>query len=356
MRPTNFANGLGMLRRQFLALGVMSLGGCASLFMQEEEEASIEDLLADTTKDANARLVGDVANAWGMTWLKVESVALVNGLAGTGSNPPAGPQRQALIDEMQTHRVSNPNELLASPSASLVLVRGFLPPGVRKEDRFDVEIRVPNRSETTSLRNGWLMLSRLRELEPLGGVARQGHVIGLAEGNVIVDAAFHDGNEKVLETRGWVLGGGKSHLTRTLGLAMKTEHLSIQTSALVGAAINQRFQLMDGGKKGVANPKRESFVELTVHPTYRHNVPRYMRVVRSIALKEKPAERAQRLKLLETRLNEPTSASQAAVQLEAIGRDADVRGRLHEPDGRPPGLSQNDGELRPGQGAVVRDA
>ena len=322
MKPTML--GESILRRQFMALGLASLGsGCASLFVTEEPDSSLEELLEDTTSsDSGTTLVGTVSTPWGLSWLKVEAVALVNGLNNTGSNPPAGPQRQSLVDEMQTHRVPNPNELLASPTSSLVLLRAYLQPGIRKEDRFDVEVRIPSRSETTSLRGGWLMLSRLRELEALGGVARQGHVIGLAEGNVIIESAFTDGDDKVLQTRGWVLGGGKSNLTRTLGLAMKSDHHSIRTASLVGAAINSRFQLMDHGKKGVANPKRENFVELAVHPTYRHNIPRYVKVIRAIALNEKSTERAARMRDLELKLNEPTTAAMAALQLEAIGREA----------------------------------
>jgi hypothetical protein len=324
MKPKSLMLSETILRRQFLALGLTSLGsGCSSLMVTEEPDANLDALLADTTtEESGTTLVRNVALAWGLNWLKIEAVALVNGLNNTGSNPPAGPQRQALVDEMQTHRVPNPNELLASPATSLVLLRATLPPGIRKEDRFDVEVMIPRRSETTSLRGGWLMLSRMRQLEELGGVARQGHVIGLAEGNVIIESAFTDGNDKVLENRGWVLGGGKSHLTRTLGLTMRNDHRSIKTSTLVGAAINARFQLLDHGKKGVANPKREDFIELAVHPTYRHNIPRYLQVIRSIAINEKPQQRADRLRDLEVKLNEPTMAYKSALQLEAIGREA----------------------------------
>jgi hypothetical protein len=49
-----------------------------------------------------------------------------------------------LVDEMQTRSVGSPNTLLASPTTSLVLVRAVLPPGVKKDDRIDVQNGMPD--------------------------------------------------------------------------------------------------------------------------------------------------------------------------------------------------------------------
>jgi flagellar basal body P-ring protein FlgI len=89
----------------------------------------------------------------------------------------------------------------------MVLLRAYLPPGVQKGDPLDVDVSVPGRSETTSLRGGWLMLSRLRQMEPMGGTVRMGNVDGIAEGDVLVDGLFEGKSDRVLETRGRVLGG-----------------------------------------------------------------------------------------------------------------------------------------------------
>jgi flagellar basal body P-ring protein FlgI len=111
---------------------------------------------------------------WGTNYVVLEGVALVTGLDQNGSDPPPSAQRSALLNEMQTHDVRNPNFVLASPDTSLVLVRTFLPPGVQKGDRIDVEVRVPARSETKSLENGWLMQTRLREVAVLDDSVRTG--------------------------------------------------------------------------------------------------------------------------------------------------------------------------------------
>ncbi len=253
----------------------------------------------------------------------MEGVGLVTGLDKTGSDPPPSPQRTALISDMQTYEVKNPNMVLESPETSLVLVRGFLPPGVQKGDRYDVEVRIPTRSETTSLRGGWLMRSRLREMAVLDSAVHSGHVEGLAEGHVLIDAVFNGGEDKVSEVRGRVLGGGVALTSRPIGLAIQSEQHSIRTSSQVGIAINSRFHTYDRGmKRGVATPKRDNFVELEVHPRYKHNLMRYVRIIQNIPLGESPADQVRRLELLERKLLEPATSATAALQLEALGKES----------------------------------
>ena len=135
--------------------------------------------------------VGDLTVPNGMNYLKVESIGLVTGLKNTGSTPPSGMHRQMLIDEMQTHDVENPNALLSSPRTSLVMLRGYLPPGVRKGDAFDIEVRIPSHSQTSSLRDGFLLRSRMRELAVLNQNVRTGHVAALSEGSVLALSLIH---------------------------------------------------------------------------------------------------------------------------------------------------------------------
>lgn len=312
-----------------LAILVAAAPGCTSaLILPKESDTPAKlvevDTAAGNSDDAEQapRFVKDLASPWNTTYLKVESVGLVTGLAGTGSDPPPSPQRAMLLDEMEKHDVKNPNQVLASPDTSLVLVRGYLPPGVQKGDPFDVEIRLPSRSETKSLRGGWLMKARLREVAILNNAMRTGRVDAFAQGPVVVDAAFEN-SEEVHLTRGHVLSGGVAAISRPLGLVVREDQHSVRTSAMIGAAINTRFCTFDRGiKRGVATPKRDDFIELAVHPGYKHNLGRYVRVIQNIALRESPAERHARIQLLEQKLLEPTTCLEAALQLEAIGKDA----------------------------------
>lgn len=304
-------------------IGLLSVVGCNSpLFRSQSPEQADLEFLTEEVEDDATELVGYKTVPVGMNYLKIEGVALVNGLEGTGSDPSPSPLRTALIGEMQSHEVSQPQTLLESTSNSLVVVRGYLPPGVQKGDWFDVEVVVPAKSKTSSLRGGYLLRSRMREMRVMENAVRSGHVVGLAQGSVLVDSIFEGTSDGVLETRGRVLGGGQSQIARPLGIAIRGES-TVRQAAQIGTVINARFHKSDrSGQSGVARPMRDNYIEIAMHPRYKNNVGRYMRVIRSIAIRETPGERMIRIESLERRLLEPTTSARAALQLEAIGEDA----------------------------------
>ena len=174
------------------------------------------------------------------------------------------------------------------------------------------------RREATSLRGGWLMRSRLRELAVLDNRVHEGNVFGFAEGPVLVDPSSAD---EVQNGRGRILGGGISMISRDLRLSLKGEHRSVVASAQVGEAINRRFYSFVGGiQQGVAKPKTDEFIELKIHPRYKDNIERYVRVIRSLPIRESAAEQAARIALLERQLMDPITSSNAALRLEALGK------------------------------------
>ncbi len=299
-------------------LGLMT--GCQSSFFRAQSPDSTEALVED---EVAANLVGKWALPTGLNGQKVEFIGLVNGLAGTGSDPPPTPDRQALIDDIQTYDVDHPNEILSWNSTAMVQVTGIIPPGAQKGDRFDVLVRTPRRSETESLRGGWLMPTRLREHAVINGSTRSSLQLAMATGSVLVDSMFEGSDDEMLERRGRVLGGGVVGKTRPLGLAVRSEKGSITVSTLIGKAINRRFHRFEHGiKKGVATPKRDNYIELAVHSRYRNNLSRYLRVVRAIPLRQNSIEMPVRLERLERQLLDPNSAAKAAIMLEAIGPEA----------------------------------
>jgi flagellar basal body P-ring protein FlgI len=275
-----------------------------------------------------------------MNLVKVEAVSLVTGLAGTGSDPPPTPQRAALLAEMKRREVENPNEVLASSNTSLVLVRAFLRPGIQEGDQFDVEVRVPSQSETTSLRNGWLLSTRLTELAVLGEQIREGHVLGTAEGPVLVDPSADAERDQALATRGRILGGGVALKSRPLGLVIDHQQKSVRVSQEIANSINHRFHtFVNGRKQGVATPKTDEIIDLLVHPRYKDNIARYMQLVQNVSIDEAPTERQARLRFLEQQMNDPLTSAIAALRLEAIGDD-EAREILKQ------GLAVNDAEVR----------
>lgn len=311
-------------RRQFLqiAASLASVGiagsGCAplkGLRLQSPEDADL--------KATEVRLIGDVAVPQGNLPMVVESVGLVTGLPATGSDPPVSSERSLLIDEMQKRGVVYPNQVLASNETEMVLVRAYLRPGIQKGDHFDVELRVPTRSECTSLRGGWLMETRLRFMAELKNQVREGKTLALAEGAVLVDPSAEGERDRIKLTRGRVLGGGVATQSRKLGLAInRAEFQNVTVSAQIGNAVNHRFHtFVSGVKQGVATPENDKYIELTVHPRYKDNVERYLRVVRALPLRESSAERVARLALLERQLLDHLTAAPAALKLEALGKE-----------------------------------
>ncbi|GIW92223.1 MAG: flagellar P-ring protein FlgI [Pirellulaceae bacterium] len=302
-------------------VGLCLACGCQSPLLRTQSP----DLEPVVTESQTASpLVGDLALPAGMNYYLVEGVGLVTGLDNTGSDPPPSPERDALLAEMQSHETARPQTILASKRTALVRVRAYLPPGVQKGDRVDVEVVAPADTDTTSLAGGWLMQARLRQVAMVYNHVRQGDVDALAGGDVVVDAVFQEpGKERPGQLlRGRVLGGGVSLINRKLGLALRENAASVRASAQIGAAINNRFYHYENGdKKGVARPLNSSYIELSIPPRYRHNIARYMRVIRSIPLPESPADRALRLQRLENKLLEPTTAAEAALELEAIGKE-----------------------------------
>jgi len=302
-----------------VATACVIAAGCAgpAIRSQSPEVAALVTLEADT------KLVGDYTTPWGLNPQRIERAALVTSLADSGSDPPPGLQRQQLMADMQARGVVEPNKLLAAKSTALVWVHAYLPPGVRKGDRFDIHVEVPPDNDTTSLDGGWLMETRLAEMAVLGNRVRDGHVLGMAEGPLLVDPVSQGTLDSVAKLRARVPGGGVSLTDRTIGLILGPEHRSVALSKRIGDSINKRFHaVIKGTKRGVAVPKTDRFIELDVPTVYKHNLARFVRVVRCVAVVEPPAGRHARLELLARQLADPVTAPAAALRLEAIGKEA----------------------------------
>ncbi|MEM6330007.1 MAG: flagellar basal body P-ring protein FlgI [Planctomycetota bacterium] len=293
--------------------------GCASSLVTSNLDTSQLD---DVTRD-EANLVSRYTHPYGLDYVQVEAVALVTGLSGTGGDPPPTPQREVLLEEMKRQEAPNPNKMLAADSTALVLVRGYLRPGMQAGDKFDVEVRTPSRSETTSLRGGWVLPVRLSEHAVLGQQVRTGHTLATAEGHVLVDPSADGSN--ALATRGRILGGAIAKKDRQMGLMISQEDASYNLAKSIGKAINARFHTYrDGRKTGVAKPQNPEFVQLLLHERYKENTTRFVKVVRNIAIRESAADLSERLGRLSTQLLDPLTTARAAIRLEAIGDERAV--------------------------------
>ena len=313
--------------------GLFTWTGCVNFlipsteFFSGTDQTLLDSLQTNLTdqaeQDNDLERVGDLTRPVGANFVKVEGIGMVTRLSGTGSDPAPSGIRQSALREMQKHKLEEPNKILASPSTALVMVRGIIPPGLRKGDSFDLDLRVPNRSQTTDLAGGYLLQVKLTETQVIQNRVHTGHPIAVARGAIITKAESAGTQTKDSKIRGKVLAGGKLLKDRPLGLAIAIEYRSSQNSAMISSAINRRFHIFkDGSKQGAASPKRDNFLTLQIPEKYRHNVSRYLRVIQEIPTRFGSTELAHQLETLQPKLLNPESALLAALQLEAIGKDA----------------------------------
>ena len=280
----------------------------------------------DSDSDRNPSTVGDYVSISGLGMITLEGVGLVTGLDGTGGDPKPSPFRMALLKDIQRRDVPNPKALLRSPSTALVIVRAYLPPLIRKGESFDVEVRLPPGSEATSLNGGWLMEADVSEraLVPGEGVL-SGHVFARAKGHVLISHGEGDIGELAgVVRRGRVPGGGISRRDRDLTMALKNRYRSVRMAKRIANRIGTRFYAYNrhGVREPLANPKTDRTIMLKVHPKYRDNFPRYLQVIRKIAMREDDVERQVRMQQLTGQLQKVESARETSLALEAIGPKA----------------------------------
>ena len=94
----------------------------------------------------------------------VSGYGLVANLDYTGGSEAPTPVRDYMIKQMQQHRIGSPSQpgfenippsrILADKRFALVRVDGYLPPGIRAGEYFDVEVSALPESSTTSLARG----------------------------------------------------------------------------------------------------------------------------------------------------------------------------------------------------------
>ncbi len=271
-------------------------------------------------------LIGDHTTIAGLNLITLQGVGLVTGLDGTGSDPPPSNYREMMLDEMRRRNIKNPNQILASPNTALVIVRAYLPPLVHKGDRFDIEVRVPGESESTSLNGGWLMETYLSEQAIVPGQGlMKGHVFAKAEGPILVSTG--EGDKETLAgvlRRGRILGGGLSMTERDLTIFLRNDFRSFRNAKRIADRIGTRYFTYNeyGLREPLAEAKTDQKIVLNIPPRYKDNYPRYLQVIRNIAFRETNIAKRVRMEKLSEQLNNPPTSEKASLQLEALGNDA----------------------------------
>jgi hypothetical protein len=325
---------------------VLAPAGCA----QDKEARLQADDEAEHIK-YNVKTVGDMTEYATVEPVPVYGVALVTGLNGTGGTPPLGEYTRMLRDQLKTQDVKDVNKILESPTTSVVLVAGRIPAGAHKNDLIDLEVSLPPGSKTTSLRGGYLQACLLYQYEYAGSLdpayrnpeqMLKGKPYVRAEGRLQVGLGDGDDEAKVRQGRIW--GGGRVRADIPLQLLLKPENSFAVVADNIATRINGNFHSPFVGVSGgqIATAKSDKVVYLNVPEQYRHNLPRFMRVVRMVPLRENaPSGRSENSatakkgpttggadsgvpyrRQLQEDLLDPHRAVAAALRLEALGTDS----------------------------------
>lgn len=324
-------------RRNFLSRSAIIaasgglLSGCHELGLTkffDNEEAMRENVRsAIRGDDGHSKLIGDYIKIVESTlgYIKVQGVGFVHSLDGTGEDPPASPLRKRLLDDMRLEEITDPNTLLRSPNTCLVVVTAYIPPIVRQGDIMDVEIKLPDGSEATSLAGGWLMPCRLSEHALLEGTVREGSQIAVATGPILVNSLADGEASKSASSRSGVIPGGGRYTgkERKLTVAIRSDYRTVRMSTTIASRIGKRFYDYDraGIQRPLCEAKSNAHLELMVHERYRENYPRYLQCIRHMTLTETPVEKHMRMQQLEDEIQFGPTSEKAALQLEAAGTD-----------------------------------
>jgi hypothetical protein len=272
----------------------------------------------------------------------------------------SGPSSGALVHEPKETRVQ---KILDDPDNCLVIVRGYLPAGARKGDRFDVDISLPHGSKSTSLVGGQLQLCDLRIYQAASALSPRfegsqtmlpSHVFGYAKGPLVVGFGNNtDANEL---KRGKVWQGGVSRVNRPFSLFMRTDDKSVRVANAVAERINfmfqddararslhhdftdaesrilnlgnvanqlnQRYETTGINQTEMAKAAGKEAINVRVPYAYRFNHERFLEVSRMTPLRDNDQNLPRYRQRLQKMLLDPRDALQAALRLEALGNES----------------------------------
>ena len=213
-------------------------------------------------RDLDVRTIGDVVDIGEASTvpIQVDGVGLVTGLAGTG-NSPSGYHRTILEQYLlkhnttpggEMHHLSNDvkvRQILDDPNNALVLIKGYIPAGIHKGDRFDVEIALPANSKTSSLAGGFLELSILRVYEAAANISSRPEVAGkLLEGDIFAHAkgrlfvGFGNNTDPHELKHARIWQGGVSRIDRAYAFCMRDDKKALAEAGRIASLINTKYQ------------------------------------------------------------------------------------------------------------------
>jgi flagellar basal body P-ring protein FlgI len=277
--------------------------------------------------------VSEVASIVGRDDVPVECIGFVTNLDGTGTRSVPPGIRTEIIEVMKRNKVDHPEVFIGDTDNAVVMVTGFMPPGINKGEHFDLEVRAIPGTDTTSLEGGFLLEGDMSRVLPARGMAVRGEILSLGRGSIFVspfmiDSGSKDGADgkaakeppKTGDLRvGRILGGGKALKTRSFQLSLNNP--SARTADQIVRMVNTRFP---DAAKGNRDPGR---VDLEAPREFQDDKAHFLDLVGGLYLREGGAARDQRVGELITLLRSGQDMDRVALCLESFGPS--VAPRLH---------------------------
>ncbi|MEO8271957.1 MAG: flagellar basal body P-ring protein FlgI, partial [Aureliella sp.] len=257
-------------RPHHLAIGLVFfcslLSGCFSPWVSGDDPAARSAQIKDTLlSEKRPRIIGQLAFERMITLSRLENVALVTRLPGTGGIVKPSQPREKMLAIMRRYEVDQPNTFLDAPTSTMVVAHIDAPPAARRGDVMDAQIQLSAHSEATSLRQGWMMETSLVEMSRIGGQLREGFEMAAAHGPIVTAAEINGSDDPQDQTRGIIVGGATLHKNRDLGIGLEPEFADAVTMGYILPAINVRFTAFNGRKQaGIATPMEDSHIKLDV--------------------------------------------------------------------------------------------
>jgi hypothetical protein len=325
------------------ALALLLTAGFAAGCHKQQTTTSRSQVSDDFSEKLEKATVGDKTVVSNTEPIQVSGVGLVWKLPGTGSTAKA-PWREVLEKSLRQKKL-NPHDFLDDPakSCSLVLVNAVIPAGAKKGDPIDIEVSLPQGSESSSLKGGVLFECELYPFDRAGNVREKMIQAGadlsktpvlsgdsLLVGQPLVRAAGplvagSDGKDKTSDEPGYRMGmvwaGGRFLEDRPYWFVLSDEkNKSARMAGTLAARLNEAFPPVGGDRTKTANAVNKEVVFVQSPAAYRLNPSRFLMVARQVPLVPARAGDPRRQRL-EQELLEAETAIPAAIKLEALGAD-----------------------------------
>jgi hypothetical protein len=247
---------------------------------------------------------------------------VVNLQPGTGDTKAPVAVRDYMIKEMAKHGFGSslmpeqykdltPEMIMSDPHkrTAIVVVEGYIPPGARPRQQFDVQVSVMPNNDTTSLARGNLFQTDLREnganvFDPSGAI----NVLARTQGPVFINPALtlraesSQNTARASRRTGWILDGGECEITRPLVLRLRTPQWSM--SSRIAQRVMERFQ---DSTESVIPAKRENdgLVSLIVPESYKGDWEHFAGVCTHLYMSNPAGSVVKRAELLAAEAEKP---------------------------------------------------